>query len=572
MTALDRNELLKRWEPLLEGIGDDHIAYQTARLFENQAKEFTKQSLNEELSPAATTTGKIGTFQKFAFPLIRRTYPELMFNKIGATQAMDGPVSQIFYMGNSRAIGAQEQVMYSKFNITPRNLVAGRIGSQSGVAGQAGNPQGVAFDPADGTSALTRSAVAGGTLPGGSFDLSNVLGNNNVKDGSPSTTMGGKLASFPSATTILGYAVSSAERLKNQEIPEVNMHIQKQTVQARERKMRALWTLEAAQDLKAYHNLDMEAELTDLLSKEMNLEIDRELIEDIRMIAYGPAALGGGWGGWYLESLYQGNADNFQGIGGTGEGATPGGTFIAGAYEYDFNAALTSEEAAVATGDIGGTAGDGINRRYSNVYVMDLNHFATTGTSFAPQTLGHIYSNVLAMINFASTDIYRTTLRGAGNVIITSPVIASMLESAAKLEGGLPADAGPTAGAVGNQITYKGKFAGKYDLVVDPMFPEDEIIVGYKGANAMDAGYFYCPYIPVQPLDTVVDPETFQPRKGILTRYGKVAVQPASRFYRVIRLIGTGSDYLTPEVFRQTAAGGNTFNAAGLYDTKGPIG
>ena len=105
MTALDRDQLLKRWDPLLEGIGDDHIAYQTARLFENQAKAFQNSQLNEEaLSPAATTTGKIGTFQKFAFPMIRRMYPELVFNKIGATQTMDGPVSQIFYMGNSRAI------------------------------------------------------------------------------------------------------------------------------------------------------------------------------------------------------------------------------------------------------------------------------------------------------------------------------------------------------------------------------------------------------------------------------------------------------------------------------------
>jgi hypothetical protein len=93
-------------------------------------------------------------------------------------------------------------------------------------------------------------------------------------------------------------------------------------------------------------------------------------------------------------------------------------------------------------------------------------------------------------------------------------------------------------------------------LIIDPMFPEDEIIVGYKGSNAMDAGFFYCPYIPVQPLDTVVDPETFQPRKGILTRYGKVAVQPASRFYRVIRLIGTGADYLTPEIFRNKLVDG----------------
>jgi len=540
MTALDRNDLLKRWEPLLEGIGDDHIAYQTARLFENQAKEFTKQSLNEELSDAATTTGKIGTFQKFAFPLIRRTYPELMFNKIGATQAMDGPVSQIFYMGNSRAIGADEQVMYSKFRITPRNLVAERIGSVSGNS---------AFDPAAGVSALTYDTAENG------FDLSNVL---NATNGSPSTTMGGKLAAFPNDDTILGYSVSAGERLSGSSIPEVNMHIQKQTVQARERKMRALWTLEAAQDLKAYHNLDMEAELTDLLSKEMNLEIDRELIEDIRMIAYGPGALGGGFGGWYLESLYQGGADNFNADTGTGQ---DGGTFIAGAYEYDFNSALEAEEVAVAA-----SVGGGINQRYSNIYVMDLNRFANTAAAFAPQTLGHVYSNVLALINFASTDIYRTTLRGPGNVMITSPVIASMLESAAKLEGGLPAADGPTNMA-GNQIQYVGKFAGKYDLVVDPMFPEDEIIVGYKGSNAMDAGFFYCPYIPVQPLDTVVDPETFQPRKGILTRYGKVAVQPASRFYRVIRLIGTGSDYLTPEILRQTAAAGTGFSGAYSIDS-----
>jgi hypothetical protein len=132
MTALDRNDLLKRWEPLLEGIGDDHIAYQTARLFENQAKEFTKSQLNEEaLSPRATTTGKIGTFQKFAFPLIRRTYPELMFNKIGATQAMDGPVSQIFYMGNSRAIGTTSKSCTRSSTLPLVTWLRSKIGSVS---------------------------------------------------------------------------------------------------------------------------------------------------------------------------------------------------------------------------------------------------------------------------------------------------------------------------------------------------------------------------------------------------------------------------------------------------------
>ena len=379
--------------------------------------------------------------------------------------------------------------MYSKFNITPRNLTAEPIGSFTGTAAQAelaGNANWMA-GTAGPASGLRAGDFAAPTAS--SFDLSNVL---NDRNGSPSTTMGGQLASYPSGTSILGYAVSAGERLRGSLIPEVNMHIQKQTVQARERKMRAVWTLEAAQDLKAYHNLDMEAELTDLLSKEMNLEIDRELIEDIRMIAYGPAANGGGWD---IESLHQPGADNFTGNGGTAaQDGSNGGVFVAGAYEYDFNAPLTTEA---------GAAG-GIARKYSNIFVMDLKRFIDTGTTFAPQHLGQVYSNVLALINHASQDIYKTTLRGPGNVLITSPVIATMLESAAKLEGGLAREDGPT-NTTASQITYKGKFAGKYDLVVDPMFPDDEIIVGYKGSSPMDAGFFYCPYIPLQPLDTVVD-------------------------------------------------------------------
>jgi hypothetical protein len=429
--------------------------------------------------------------------------------------------------------------MYSQFRITPLGLAAQPIYSTSST-----NPAGW------GTAAngnLSGLQVTGTSL---SFDTSNVL---NGTNGSPSTTFGGKLASWPVSTTTLGWSVSSAERLRTTGIPEVTMHIQKQTVQARERKMRALWTLEAAQDLKAYHNLDMEAELTELLSKEMNLEIDRELIEDIRMIAYGIGAQAGNpFGGWYLRSLYNGGADNFPGIGGAGTG--PGGAFTPGAYDYDWDnstfATLQAEKASMADG---GT----LNVSGSNVYVMDLNRFAATGTTFAPQHLGHLYSNVLALINFASQDIYRTTLRGPGTVLITSPLIASLLESAAKLEGGLPKEGSPT-NQQGNSVAYVGKFMGKYDMIVDPLFPEDEIIVGYKGSGPMDAGFFYCPYIPIMSLETVTDPETFQPRKGILTRYGKVAIQPASRFYRVIRLVGAGTSFITKEIFRNSTAFGST--------------
>jgi hypothetical protein len=535
---LDRNELLKRWEPLLEGITDQNMAYQTARLMENQAKSFVAQKLREEaITPGTTTVGKLGTYQKWAFPMIRRIYPELVFNKIGATQAMDGPVSQIFYMGNSRVYGPTVQTMYSMFQITPRGLTAKPIGSVSGP-GVAGT-----WSIDENGNYVTGTPLQHSNVTGG-FDLSNVIRGDR---GSPSSTMGGKLASWPTATTTLGWSVSAAERLRTSSIPEVTLHIQKQTVQARERKMRALWTLEAAQDLKAYHNIDMESELTDLLSKEMNLEIDRELIEDIRMIAYGfESQQGNNFGGWYLRSLFNGGADNFST---TGTGVGPDGqTFVPGAFDYDWNVGRDNGDGFTTLLD---EKANGPNTSGSNVYVMDLGRFTSTNTTFAPQHLGHLYSNVLALINFASQDIYRTTLRGPGTTLITSPLIASLLESAAKLEGGLPREGSPT-NQQNNSVSYVGKFMGKYDMIVDPMFPEDEIIVGYKGNGPMDAGFFYCPYVPIMSLETVTDPETFQPRKGILTRYGKVAIQPASRFYRVIRLVGTGADWITKEIFRQT--------------------
>jgi hypothetical protein len=325
----------------------------------------------------------------------------------------------------------------------------------------------------------------------------------------------------------MGYQLSAGERLTGTGIPEMTFHIEQEAVVANTRKMRALWTLEASQDLKAYHNLDLERELTDLLSKELQLEIDRELIEDLRMIAYGMRDRNlGGVNQNLMDSSYinMGGGDQFPGI--VDKDTT--GVFIPAQFTYDFN------------GGAGGTS-LGSGQESSNVFVVDFS--ASGQPDLFPRHVGEVYSNLLAVINLASQDIYRTTMRGPGNWLLTSPLMASLMESAAKLEGGIqPAD-GPTN--IGrNSIEYKGKFMGRYDLYVDPMYPQDEILVGYKGANAMDAGYVYAPYIPLQQLPTVVDPETFQPRKGLLTRYGKVQIEPYNRFYRIVRVIGPTSNFL----------------------------
>jgi hypothetical protein len=529
MKKIDSN-VVKKWDKALDGIKSDYMAEVTAQLLENQAKAVLTEAsklTEEQLTPGATTVGKLGTFQKFAFPIVRRVFPELIFNMIGSTQPMEGPVSQIFYIGNSRAGNIDgsygQQSVYSKYQMTYRGLTAKGIGSTSAA--------GAWNDPAAGT--FGSGLDAANAFDAGGFDVSNVI---TSAYGGPTTTYGGKIAAFPDSTTIDGWFVSAGEQLRTSAIPEISFHIQSQAVVAKTRKMRALWTIEASQDLKAYHNLDLERELTDLLSKEISLEIDRELIEEIRGIAYGFNGDQSVYG-WDQRRLDNAGANVF----GETYGKSPNGdtSFNPQRFEYDFHAGIPTNDSSK-----------------SNIFVMDLTNpiYGFTGISFAPQHVGHIYSNLLALLNHASQDIYKTTMRGPGTVLVTSPLIASLLESAAKLEGGLPEKDGPTN--MGNRIEYRGKFAGKYTLIVDPLFPEDEILVGYNGTNPMDAGFVYCPYIPLMPIQTITDPETFQPRKGIMTRYAKAAVAPAQRFYRVIRIIGAGKNYLTPNIARVGGIGG----------------
>ena len=528
------SKLTEKWAPVLEGISDAESRATTAKLLENQAKSIIADRVDEDITTATTTVGKLGTFQKFAFPLIRRVYPELIANSICGVQPMQGPVSQIFYLGHTRsgedATGTRvNQTVYSQFLLTHQGLTASGIGSTSGPGATLATGDSYWEDPAGGEVGASLGVENTGLDldVATEFDTSNVIAHGaGGAHGTPDTTVGGKIASFPDSTTTLGWNVSAGERLKDGGIPEIAFHIEQQAVVARTRKMRALWTLEASQDLRAYHDMDLERELTGLLSQELQLEIDRELVEDIRMLAYDV----GRFGNWKRDELNQGNPNSFNDVPGKGpfeaDGGASDGSWQPAAFTYDFN------EVGLTTTNTSGAAG--------NVFVID---FSASAIDFAPQHMGHVYANLLAVLNLASQDIYKTTWRGPGSWLLTSPLVASMLESAAKLEGGVQNGDGPS-NMGGGKVEYRGKFAGKYDLYVDPLYPEDEILMGYKGKNAMDAGFCYCPYIPLQQIPTITDPHTFQPRKGILTRYGKAAIEPASRFYRVIRIVGPTANYL----------------------------
>ena len=477
---------MAKWAPVLEDIEDSYTQRVTAQLLENQAKAI----MSERLDEAQTQTQNLGTFQKFAFHLVRRVFPELLANKICGVQPMSGPVSQIFYLGSDRTDSVQTTTLYSKYDLTWGGMTTSAIGVPDGNPGEA----------------------PGGSIDNNTFTTAD-LDITGTNAGHPSATYGGMIADFPmgQSKTTWGFSMSAGELLTGTGIPDMTFHIEQQPVVARTRKMRALWTLEASQDLKAYHNMDLERELTELLSSELRLEIDRELIEDLRMIAYDVTGL---LSPFNRTNLDWSNSNNFAGPA-TINGA--GGDSDFGNFQSNFTS---------TTNPAGGST--------ENVFLMD---WSSSTLNFAPRHAGDVYANLLALINIASQSIYKTTHRGPGNWILCAPVIASLLESSARLQGGIDKSDGPTNMGK-NGISYVGKFMGRYDLYVDPLYPEDEILMGYKGSSPMDAGYVYAPYIPLQGLPKVVDPNTFQPRKGLITRYGKAAITPESRFYRVIRFAG----------------------------------
>jgi len=72
---------------------------------------------------------------------------------------------------------------------------------------------------------------------------------------------------------------------------------------------------------------------------------------------------------------------------------------------------------------------------------------------------------------------------------------------------------------------------GEVKVYKDPLFPDNRVLMGYKGKTFLDSGYFYCPYVPVKTTPIIYDPDTLQPRRGMITRYGSKMVDGGEYFY-----------------------------------------
>lgn len=165
-----------------------------------------------------------------------------------------------------------------------------------------------------------------------------------------------------------------------------------------------------------------------------------------------------------------------------------------------------------------------------------FNYADTSGTAYAPAFAGDRFANLGVRINEVANEIGRKTRRGAGNFIVVSPMIVSVLQSAAKsvfapaVEGSFK---GPNntqlVGTLNGQIkVYSYLWNQAQSLGAGSAgagFGDDTILVGYKGGNGeTDCGYWYAPYIPLMGSGVVVNPVTYQPVMSLMTRYGKVAL------------------------------------------------
>ena len=148
---------------------------------------------------------------------------------------------------------------------------------------------------------------------------------------------------------------------------------------------------------------------------------------------------------------------------------------------------------------------------------------------YRPTFVGDRLSNLGVIINYVANEIARKTRRGAGNFIVVSPMMVSVLQTAAKSVWA-PATEGsfksPTntmlVGTLNGTIKVYSYLWNNAQATNVGGVGDDSILVGYKGGNGeTDSGYFYCPYIPLMSSGVVINPTTFQPVVSLMTRYGK---------------------------------------------------
>jgi len=166
-----------------------------------------------------------------------------------------------------------------------------------------------------------------------------------------------------------------------------------------------------------------------------------------------------------------------------------------------------------------------------NNEVWNGSGFSTASSAFF-NTQGGWFQTLGTKLQKVSNKIHQKTLRGGANFLVTSPAVATILES-------IPGFAADTDG---NKMEFAagvqkiGAINNRYTVYKNPYFKENIILMGFRGAQFLETGAVFAPYVPLIMTPLVYDPVNFTPRKGVMTRYAKQVVRP--EFYGKVYIKG----------------------------------
>ena len=417
-----------KWQPVLDHpdlpkISDSYKRAVTSVVLENQEKSLKEDAqFMTEAAPANATGSSIQNWNPILISLVRRAMPNLIAYDICGVQPMSGPTGLIFAMRS-------------------------RFSSQSGTE--------ALFNEAD--SDFSGRNAAGSSTNTGFSQTAQSGENPAVLNDAPIPGAG------PNYTTGTGMTTAAAEALgdaSGNSFAEMAFSIEKSTVTAKSRALKAEYTMELAQDLKAIHGLDAETELSNILSAEILAEINREVV----------------------RSVYR-------------------GAEVGAADNDNSDAAINTTTAGIFDLDTDSNGRWSVERFKGLMFQVERD--ANTIAQRTRRGKGNIIicsSDVASALQMAGVLDYTPALNNNLNVDDTGNTFAGVLN--------------------GKYKVYIDPYAANLASNASPA--KQYYVVGYKGTSPYDAGIFYCPYVPLQ-MVRAVGQDSFQPKIGFKTRYGLVA-------------------------------------------------
>ena len=521
---------VRKWQAILEAkavapIKDSHTYKTTAVLLENQSRALKESAANTSSIWGAgfTQGGAIGNGDNYAagdnrlpktiLPMIRRTFPELIANEVVGVQPMSVPVSLAFAiryrydrgplhearaagtLTNPSAAGPHFGVGTTGAGVDMTQLEAtvgaeGELGAEMGynyldssftgrrnpLFNRVINPDtGVPFTDADVVAYVNATASKSFT----SITEVETSDEQKVKDALADVSIAG--GKFTFSDQDLGTAALLGDYEATGRIPKAKFTFEKKSVEAGTRRIGTSWTLELEQDIRNMNGIDVESEITSMMSYELQAEIDREMI--IRMLY---AALSANeysyWDGSKADARWMGERDRVF-------------------YQFILQ---QSNRMAIR------------NRRGPANFII-----ATPDVCTLLETLPqYALMEVSGQINTAASGIAKVGTIGNGRFTVYR-------DSRTPVQNSNWANTGWDKQG---QYTVGGQKRGAG-------IP-DFALLGYKGAEYWDAGILFCPYIPIM-LQRVVDPVSMEPNVGLMTRYGVVDNLFGSHLYYHVILIDT---------------------------------